>query len=220
MRLFGQLFGKSERAEEFISWRQAEIRRVTDVIEKAKPGHPTVFIDRAGGYSDECCMSFGDDNFGKFVEMACGANIAKGIFPGTFGTINPEQIIASNPDHIIVTGGWWEAYVPGGAWVDVGPGRDETEALRKLAALAKRPALTGVKAVETGDARNLAPVLQQPIPIRRHPADGHVAASGPLRGSRSRGHVPGTAQTLPAGRIQARTLGVAVRCRMKRQPLR
>jgi iron complex transport system substrate-binding protein len=150
MRLFGQLFGKSERAEEFISWREAEIRRVTDVIEKAKPGRPTVFIDRAGGYSEECCMSFSDDNVGKFVEMAGGANIAKDIIPGTFGTVNPEQIIASNPDHIIVTGGWWEAYVPGGAWVGVGPGRDEAEALRKLAALAKRPALTGVKAVEAG----------------------------------------------------------------------
>lgn len=150
MRLFGQLFGKTKRAEEFISWREAEIRRVTDVLEREKSTRPSVFIDRAGGYSEECCMSFGDDNFGKFVEMAGGTNIAKGIIPGTFGTVNPEQIIASNPDHVIVTGGWWEAYVPGGAWVGVGPGRDETEALRKLAALAKRPALTGVKAVETG----------------------------------------------------------------------
>jgi iron complex transport system substrate-binding protein len=150
MRLFGRLLGKSERAEEFIAWRQAEIKRVTDVIEKAKPTRPTVFIDRAGGYSEECCMSFGDDNFGKFVEMAGGANIAKGIIPGTFGTVNPEQIIAANPDQIIVTGGWWEAYVPGGAWVGVAPGRDMAAARDKLAALTRRPAMTGVKAVETG----------------------------------------------------------------------
>ncbi|TIT82611.1 MAG: ABC transporter substrate-binding protein, partial [Mesorhizobium sp.] len=109
-----------------------------------------VFIERAGGYSEDCCMSFGDDNFGKFVEMAGGDNIAMDIIPGTFGTLNPEQIIASNPDQIIVTGGWWEAYVPGGAWVGVGPGRDEAEALRKLKALTERPALTGVKAVENG----------------------------------------------------------------------
>ncbi|WP_353641823.1 ABC transporter substrate-binding protein [Mesorhizobium sp. WSM2239] len=148
MRLFGNLFGKEERAEEFIAWRAAEIARVTDIIEKANPERPKVFIERAGGYSEDCCMSFGDDNFGKFVEMAGGDNIAKNIIPGTFGTLNPEQIIASNPDQIIVTGGWWEAYVPGGAWVGVGPGRDEDEALRKLKALTERPALTGVKAVE------------------------------------------------------------------------
>ncbi|WP_394893573.1 ABC transporter substrate-binding protein [Mesorhizobium sp. AaZ16] len=150
MRLFGKLFGKEERAEEFITWRAAEIARVTDVIEMAKPERPKVFIERAGGYSEDCCMSFGDDNFGKFVEMAGGDNIAKDIIPGTFGTLNPEQIIASNPEQIIVTGGWWEAYVPGGAWVGVGPGRDETDALRKLKGLTERPALTGVKAVEDG----------------------------------------------------------------------
>jgi iron complex transport system substrate-binding protein len=148
MRLFGKLFGKEDRAEDFIAWRAAEIARVTDVIEKANPARPKVFIERAGGYSEDCCMSFGDDNFGKFVEMAGGENIAKDIIPGTFGTLNPEQIIASNPDQIIVTGGWWEAYVPGGAWVGVGPGRDNSEAMRKLNALTERPALTGVKAVE------------------------------------------------------------------------
>ncbi|AZN96081.1 ABC transporter substrate-binding protein [Mesorhizobium sp. M9A.F.Ca.ET.002.03.1.2] len=151
MRLFGKLFGKEERAEEFIAFRAAEIARVTDVIGKANPARPKVFVERAGGYSEDCCMSFGDDNFGKFVEMAGGDNIAKDIIPGTFGTLNPEQIIASNPDQIIVTGGWWEAYVPGGAWVGVGPGRDEAEALRKLKALTERPALTGVKAVENGE---------------------------------------------------------------------
>ncbi|MFC3283743.1 ABC transporter substrate-binding protein [Litchfieldella rifensis] len=149
MRLFGRLFGEEERAEAFSAWRAAEIRRVTDVIAEADPERPAVFIDRAGGYSDDCCMSFGDGNFGKFVEMAGGQNIAKDIIPGTFGTLNPEQIIASNPDHIIVTGGYWEAYVPGGNWVGVGPDRDEAEALRKLDALTERPALIGVKAVET-----------------------------------------------------------------------
>lgn len=150
MRLFGQLFGEEERAASFSAWRAAEIRRVTDVIAEADPERPAVFIDRAGGYSDDCCMSFGDENFGKFVEMAGGQNIAKDIVPGTFGTLNPEQIIASDPDQVIVTGGDWEAYVPGGDWVGVGPGQDETQALRKLEALTERPALTGVKAVETG----------------------------------------------------------------------
>ncbi|MGF1593751.1 MAG: ABC transporter substrate-binding protein [Kiloniellaceae bacterium] len=149
MRLFGKLFGKEERAEDFIAWRNAQISRVTDVIAKADPERPLVFIDRAGGYSDDCCMSFGDGNFGKFVELAGGQNIAKDIIPGTFGTMNPEQIIASNPAHVIVTGGYWEAYVPGGKWVGVGPGRDATEALRKLDSLTERAAMTGVKAVET-----------------------------------------------------------------------
>lgn len=151
MRVMGKLMGKEQLAEDFIKFRAAAIKRVTDVLEKDNPKKPVVFVERAGGYSDDCCMSFGNENFGKMVEIAGGINMAKDIIPGTFGTVNPEQIIASNPDQIIVTGGKWEAYVPGGAWVGVGYGADLNEARRKLENLTKRPAFTGVKAVKDGN---------------------------------------------------------------------
>lgn len=151
MRVMGQLMGKEAVAEDFIKFRADSIKRVTDVIEKNNPKNPVVFVERAGGYSDDCCMSFGNENFGKMVEIAGGINMAKDIIPGTFGTVNPEQVIASNPDQIIVTGGNWDKYVPGGAWVGVGYGADLKEARRKLEALTKRPAFTGVKAVADGN---------------------------------------------------------------------
>ncbi|WP_320197638.1 ABC transporter substrate-binding protein [Agrobacterium sp. rho-13.3] len=151
MRVMGKLMGKEAVAEDFIKFRSDSIKRVTDVLAKENPKKPVVFVERAGGYSDDCCMSFGNENFGKMVEIAGGINMAKGIIPGTFGTVNPEQVIASNPDQIIVTGGKWDAYVPGGNWVGVGYGADLTEARRKLANLTKRPAFTGVKAVEDGN---------------------------------------------------------------------
>lgn len=151
MRLMGKLMGKEAVAEDFIKFRSDSIKRVTDVLEKEDPKKPVVFVERAGGYSDDCCMSFGNENFGKMVEIAGGINMAKGIIPGTFGTVNPEQIIASNPDQIIITGGKWDAYVPGGNWVGVGYGADLKEARRKLEALTKRPGFTGVKAVENGN---------------------------------------------------------------------
>jgi iron complex transport system substrate-binding protein len=149
MRLMGKLFGKEDAAEAFIAYRDAQIKRVTDVIARENPSRPKVFMERAGGYSNDCCMSFGDDNFGAYVEMAGGTNIAKDIIPSTFGTLNPEQIIASDPDQVIVTGADWEAYVPGGDWIGVGPGADKDEARRKLSKLTERAALTGVHAVET-----------------------------------------------------------------------
>lgn len=151
MRLMGKLMGKEAVAEDFIKFRSDSIKRVTDVLEKENPKKPVVFVERAGGYSDDCCMSFGNENFGKMVEIAGGINMAKGIIPGTFGTVNPEQIIASNPDQIIITGGKWDAYVPGGNWVGVGYGADLKEARRKLENLTKRPGFTGVKAVEDGN---------------------------------------------------------------------
>jgi iron complex transport system substrate-binding protein len=151
MRLIGKLFGKEKRAEEFIAFRKEQIARVMEPLAKANPPKPVVMVERAGGYSDDCCMSFGNENFGRMVEIAGGTNMASKIIPGTFGVVNPEQIIASNPDQVIVTGSNWELYVPGGAWVGVGPGANAEEAQRKLAALMKRPAYTGVKAVQTGN---------------------------------------------------------------------
>ncbi|TKT76145.1 ABC transporter substrate-binding protein [Aquamicrobium sp. LC103] len=151
MRIMGKLMGKEGVAEEFIKFRADAIKRVTDVLEKENPKKPLVFVERAGGYSDDCCMSFGNENFGKMAEIAGGINMAKDIIPGTFGTVNPEQVIASNPDQIIITGGNWDGYVPGGDWVGVGYGADLKEARRKLENLTKRPAFTGVKAVEDGN---------------------------------------------------------------------
>lgn len=152
MRLIGELFGKEDRADDFIKFRHDEIAKVTDVL-AAHPDvkKPVVFMERAGGYSDDCCMSFGDENFGKMVEIAGGINMAKDIIPGTFGTVNPEQIIASDPDQVIVTGANWELYVPGGNWVGLGAGADKKEAARKLSALMDRPGFTGIKAVKDGN---------------------------------------------------------------------
>ncbi len=151
MRIMGQLLSEEARAEEFIAFSEEQLGRVTEAVESSVSERPTVFVDRAGGYSDDCCMSFGDGNFGKYVELAGGKNIAKDIIPATFGTLNPEQIIASNPDHVVVTGGNWDAYVPGGNWVGMGPGSDMKAAQKKLLNLTKRTAMTGISAVETGN---------------------------------------------------------------------
>ena len=151
MRLIGKLFGKEKRAEDFIAFRAGEIARVTDTLAKVQGlKRPLVMIERAGGYSDDCCMSFGNENFGKMVEIAGGKNFAADLIPGTFGTVNPEAVVAANPDVVIITGGNWGAYVPGGAWVGLGPGTDAVEARRKLAGLAKRPAFSQTNAVKDG----------------------------------------------------------------------
>lgn len=152
MEIMAQLYGKEERAAEFNGFFNDELAKVTDVIAaQTDLTRPLVFVERAAGYSEDCCMSFGAANFGQMVEIAGGTNMATPFIPGTFGTVNAEQIIASDPDKVIVTGGNWEAYVPGGAWVGVAPGADMAAARDKLAALTQRPAFTGIKAVQSGD---------------------------------------------------------------------
>ncbi|NIY74962.1 ABC transporter substrate-binding protein [Thalassospira sp. HF15] len=151
MKILGKLTDKEDRAAEFIKFRADHINEVEKRLSEANPEQPKVFIERAAGYSEECCMSFGNENFGKMVEMAGGVNIAASIIPGTFGTINPEQVIASNPDQFVGTGGDWEAYAPGMGWVPVGPGADMVEAKRKLDGLMDRPAFTGINATKNGN---------------------------------------------------------------------
>lgn len=146
MRLFGQLLGKETRAQALIDFRRQQLARVTDVIAARQPQRPKVFIERIGGYSQDCCLTFGDENFGRYVEMAGGTNIAKGLVPGTFGQLNAEQVLATDPAHVVVTSANWEAYVPGGRWVGVGPGADLAEAARKLEGYLARPAYAATNA--------------------------------------------------------------------------
>ncbi len=153
MRLMGRLFGREAVAEEFIAFRAREIARVEERLGAAtldEARKPLVMVDRAGGFSDDCCMSFGRENFGRMVEIAGGRNLGSGLIPGTFGTINPEHIVASRPDVVIVTGSAWDAYVLGGAWVGVGPNANAAEARRKLASLMERPAFRTLPAVRAG----------------------------------------------------------------------
>ncbi|MGF6230376.1 iron complex transport system substrate-binding protein [Inquilinus ginsengisoli] len=150
IRILGQVIGREQRAEEVIAFRRAEIEKVTGRLASYAGPRPQVMIDRAGGYSDECCMSFGDENFGRMVSVAGGDNIARDLIPGTFGTLNPEQIVASKPDVVVVTGSNWTLYETAGAWVGVGPGADRDVSRARLQALMQRPAFTTIPATQTG----------------------------------------------------------------------
>lgn len=154
LRVLGQLFDKEERAQEIIDFWNSETARVTDVLAKENPAKPLVFMYRAAGLGD-CCGTFGNDNFGKMVELAGGNNLGTQFLPGYTGTINPEQVIASNPEIIVVTGSDWTNQSSSGdgpSYVNVGPNAAATieDSRAALAKLMEQPAFTDVKAVADG----------------------------------------------------------------------
>lgn len=149
IRLLGKIMGREARAEEIITFRHQAMAQVTDVIAREKPTQPKVFIERIGGYSEDCCLSFGAENFGKYVELAAGHNIGSDFLPSTFGQLNPEQVVVSNPEHVVVTSANWQAYVPGGHWIPLGPGADPEEMRKKLEWFTTRDAYTGIAALKT-----------------------------------------------------------------------
>ena len=84
------------------------------------------------------------------VTEAGGENIAERLIPGTFGTVNPEQVVAANPDVVVVTGSNWKLYAPAGTWVGVGPGEYPALARTRLRALMDRPAYRPLPVARTG----------------------------------------------------------------------
>ncbi|WP_234813477.1 ABC transporter substrate-binding protein [Candidatus Williamhamiltonella defendens] len=148
VQLFGKLLGQEKRAREFIHFRREQMKRVTEVLAAERPHPPKVFIERVGGYTDECCLSFGKDNFGRFVTLAGGENIAHELSVGTFIQLHPEQVMVANPDKIVITSGNWQAFVPNGDWIGLGPNEDLKIAEKKLEFFIHRPAYFGTKAVK------------------------------------------------------------------------
>jgi len=151
--ILGQLFGANDKAETFKTYRKAQIARVTDRLAVVKDlKRPKVFIERSPGISgeDKCCRTFGPYNFGAMVDQAGGQNIADGIIGTTFGDLNPEQLIVSDPDQVIVTGSNWAAESDINQFVAVGRGADLKAARERLANLMKRTPFPEVKAVRTG----------------------------------------------------------------------
>ncbi|MCP3465669.1 ABC transporter substrate-binding protein [Bradyrhizobium sp. CCGUVB23] len=149
IRLLGRIMGREARAEEIIAFRHQAMAAVANVLAIKQPKRPNVFVERIGGYSQDCCLSFGAENFGKYVELAGAHNIGSDIIPSTFGQISPEQVIVADPEHVVVTSADWKAYVPGGHWIPLGPGADPRVIRKKLEWFVARDAYTGIAAKKT-----------------------------------------------------------------------
>lgn len=154
IELLGSIFGEPEKAQALIDYRRAQIALVTDRLAKAGDlARPKVFVERSPCISGDnvCCRTFGPANFGEMVDQAGGHNIATDVLKTTFGDLNPEQIIVSNPDHVIVTGANWSAESDINQFVHVGRGADPANARAKLEALMQRPAFSSLAAVKNGN---------------------------------------------------------------------
>lgn len=154
IRALGQIFGAEQRADDFMAYRRQQIALVTDRLATVKDlKRPGVFIERAPGISGEntCCRTFGPVNFGEMIEKAGGHNIASDVIKTTFGDLNPEQLVVSDPEHVIVTGSNWAAESDINQFVPVGRGADMKLSRERLAKLMTRTPFPELKAVKDGN---------------------------------------------------------------------
>ncbi len=113
MRLIGKLFGKEAKAEEFVKFHDAQLARVTDTLAFAKDlkKPSSSWSVRVAIAMIAACPSAARIS-ARWSSLPAASTWRRPSFP-VHSSVNPEQIIASNPDQIIVTGSNWELYVPG-----------------------------------------------------------------------------------------------------------
>ncbi len=120
--LLGRLFDQEGRAQEIVDFYLQQVNQVYSRVAQIEGDKPVVFIDTAAGIrgAGDCCRTFGRANLGLLIERAGGINLGSDLIPGWSGSLNPEQIIVSDPDVIIATGSNWYTYNPDGDFVSMG----------------------------------------------------------------------------------------------------
>lgn len=144
-KLLGEITGQKARAKELASWYENIVKDVQTRISKAKLPKPKIYIEYGAKGPKEAGITYGKDMWGALIDLAGGENIAA-PFVKQWAPINPEQIIVSKPEVIVITGRETELKKSKDAMV-MGVNIEEKEALRRLAAYKKRPAWSSLPAI-------------------------------------------------------------------------
>lgn len=110
-QIIGKLFGKEAEAQKLVDFYVERITALYDRTAKILADHdgkrPTVYVEVAGNGPD----AYGNtqDNsymWGAIIYAVGGTSIADGIVNGA-AKMEPEKILAANPDKIILAGSYW-----------------------------------------------------------------------------------------------------------------
>ena len=134
MTVLGQILGREKEAAAFCAWHHARLSAITKRVSQLS-SRPRVYVE---SYSD--FHAAGNNTGGNEMVLAAGGyNIAL-VFPVPYPRVNPEWVVAQNPDVILKAASWGNGY----GQKDAG----KFNALRN--ALARRPAWGGMRAVSSG----------------------------------------------------------------------
>ncbi|MGD1883217.1 MAG: ABC transporter substrate-binding protein [Paracoccaceae bacterium] len=155
--ILGRIFGEEAGAAEFIDFYIAEMRKVTNVVDKIPAEErPLVVVENAAGWQpDFCCWSFGPYNYGRFVELAGGVNYASTLANAYSVTLSMEGVLEADPDHVIGTGANWAEAKPEVTSTLLGYEGDPDVNAEKIAALAARPGFAELRAVQAGNYHSI-----------------------------------------------------------------
>ena len=146
--LMGAVFDKRKEAEAFVSFYKKQVDPIVAKV-KSLTSKPATFLWRSPGVN-EPGATYSTANLGAIVTATGGTNIADSLLSGEEGVLTPEQVIASNPQHIIATGGEWQQQkikdTAQTSYVHLGYKADEASAKASLEQLKNQPGYDQIQA--------------------------------------------------------------------------
>ena len=142
--IIGVITGQEERAKKIADEYTQNLSMIQTRIEQANLPKPTVYTEYGAAGVNEIGYTFGKNMWGAISTMAGGDNISA-PYVEWWGKLNPEQILAANPDVIVMTG--YETGSGDDAMV-MGQGVDADLAKSRLAGFKDRTGWSSLSAVE------------------------------------------------------------------------
>lgn len=152
MTLLGKLFGKEDKAKEYVDFYEKKVNDITSRARDIKH-KPTTLYWRAGGMTD-CCATNNNSNLADLINAAGGDNIGDHLLATPKGDITAEKVVESKPEHIIITGGAWAKdpktpeFLP---HVEMGYTAERSMTDTTLAGLKKTPGFNVLEAPRNGN---------------------------------------------------------------------
>lgn len=104
VKLLGDVLNNPQKAARFIAFYQQHMDRVKQRIAQYHGKKTRVMLQLQPGRRESCCTTVSHGNLADLLSFAGGDNIAGGAFKSVYGEMNPEAVIAANPDVYISTG--------------------------------------------------------------------------------------------------------------------
>jgi iron complex transport system substrate-binding protein len=150
--LLGDVLGRPAAAQAFNTVWQQQLRRVQQRLAARRPEPPRVFLESRVGLSSDCCETL-VGLMGRLVDAAGGRNVAQGLLPGEHGVLNPELLLATQPDVYIGTAvGSAATQARAPQRIALGAGVSPALATRSLRLALQRPTIAPLAAVREGRA--------------------------------------------------------------------
>jgi len=142
-RVLGELTGETARAQRIAAEYKQTVDTIQQRIANAKLPKPRVYVELGDKGPSQYSNTYGRDMWGAMVELAGGHNVAA-PFIKTWGPINPEQLIASKPEVVLIAG--YENLTNPTA-MQIGQGIDIQTSRHRLIGFTKRTGWSGLPAI-------------------------------------------------------------------------